>query len=160
MKIAVGTDHRGAQAMEHIISALEHKGHDVTVIGSCDHSICDYPDTAYPVAMAVANGQVDRGILACGSGIGMSIAANKVHTVRAALVHDEIGAEQSRSHNDANVLCLPADLLGMRLMLRIIDTWITTEFIGGRHARRIRKITAIEQGGNPADINDTADLLS
>ncbi len=159
MKIAVGTDHRGVDALSHIVNALEHKGLAVSRLGVCDEGICDYPDTAYPVASAVAAGQVDRGILICGSGIGMSIAANKVKGVRAALVHDEIGAELSRSHNDANVLCLPADLLGMRLMLRIVDTWVATEFAGGRHARRISKIAAIEDGRHPNDTDRPAKLL-
>jgi ribose 5-phosphate isomerase B len=116
--------------------------------------MCDYPDMAYPVATAVATGDAQRGILICGSGIGMSIAANKVKGVRAALVHDEIGAEMSRRHNDANVLCLAADLLGVRLIERIIGIWLATEFEGGRHARRVSKITAIEQGHNPLHLVD------
>jgi ribose 5-phosphate isomerase B len=106
---------------------------------------------AYPVAMAVSSGAVDRGILVCGSGIGMSMASNKVKGVRAALVHDEVGADISRRHNDANVLCLPADMLGQQTIEQVVAKWLRTEFEGGRHARRVNKITAIEQGLDPTD---------
>ncbi|WP_432799701.1 ribose 5-phosphate isomerase B [Poriferisphaera sp. WC338] len=146
MIIAVGSDHRGADMLSKLTLELQHTGCKVLEVGSCGGRMCDYPDMAYPVAQAVSSGQADRGILICGSGIGMSIAANKVDSVRAALVHDEIGAEMSRRHNDANVLCLPADLLGARVMERIVQIWLETEFEGGRHARRVDKIAAIEQG--------------
>ena len=122
----------------------------------CSDRTCDYPDMAYPVSTAVSTGEADRGILVCGSGIGMCIAANKVKGVRAALVHDEIGAEMSRRHNDANVLCLAADLLGARIIERIVTTWLKTDFEGGRHARRVNKIAAIEEGRSPDTVADTA----
>jgi ribose 5-phosphate isomerase B len=106
----------------------------------------DYPDFAFQVARAVGSGQVERGILICGTGIGMCIAANKVRGVRAAPCHDSITAEMSRRHNNANLLCLSADLLGEELIDRMLKIWLETEFEGGRHARRVDKITAFEAG--------------
>lgn len=154
MKIAVGADHRGSEITSQLIAMLQQQGMDVVTLGMCHDRTCDYPDVAYPVAMAVASGEVDRGILICGSGIGMCIAANKVAGIRAALVHDEIAAEMARRHNDSNVICLAADLLGLRVIERIVQTWIRTEFEGGRHARRVSKILAIEQGKDPASVSD------
>ena len=100
--------------------------------------------------------KADRGILVCCSGIGMSMAANKVHGIRAALVHDEVAEEMSRRHNDANVLCLSGDMLGIRFIDRIVKTWLTTDFEGGRHSRRIQKITAMENGNPPTPLGDVA----
>jgi ribose 5-phosphate isomerase B len=154
MIIAIGSDHRGAEILPYIRPELEAKGCQVLVLGACDGKTCDYPDQAYPVARAVAEGQADFGILICGSGIGMSITANKISGVRAALVHDEIGAEMARRHNNANVLCLSADLLGPRVIERIVHIWLQADFEGGRHARRIDKITAIEQGTYAPDQGD------
>ncbi len=105
----------------------------------------DYPDYAFQVAKAVSEHKVDRGILICGTSIGMCIAANKVHGVRAAPCHDSITAEMSRRHNDANILCLSADLLGEELIDRMIRIWLETEFEGGRHARRVEKIEHFEK---------------
>ncbi len=150
MKIALGADHRGTDALRAVMDTLVEQGHEPLTLGVCQDRSCDYPDMAYPVASAVANGQADRGILICGSGIGMSIAANKVKGVRAALVHDEVGAEVSRRHNDANVLCLPADMIGVRVIEQIVTTWLRTEFEGGRHERRVQKIQAIEMGLDPS----------
>ena len=110
----------------------------------------DYPDFAFQVALAVHEGRADRGILVCGTGIGMCIAANKVAGVRAAPCHDSITAEMSRRHNDANVLCLSADLLGEELIDRMVRIWLETEFEGGRHARRVEKITRFENVNQPA----------
>jgi ribose 5-phosphate isomerase B len=156
MKIAIGSDHRGTEVRLHLEELLRQDGHDLVVVRSDDASAngkgCDYPDVAFPVGTDVAAGQVDRGILICGSGIGMSIAANKVKGVRAALVHDDIGAQMSRQHNDANVLCLSADMLGMRAIDRLVKTWLETPFDGGRHARRVKKIESIERGGDPRQI--------
>jgi len=149
MKIALGADHRGAEAVRAIGDALIAAGHEPMPLGLCQDRACDYPDMAYPVADAVATGRADRGILVCGSGIGMSIAANKVKGIRAALVHDEVGAEVSRRHNDANVICIAADMLGVRVIERIVQTWLRTEFEGGRHDRRVQKIKAIELGQDP-----------
>ena len=156
MNIVVGADHRGVSVLRQVLPLIEQSGCQVLNHEPCDDRTCDYPDIAYPVAQTVACGEADRGILICGSGIGMCIAANKVDGVRAALVHDEITAEMSRRHNDANVLCLAADLLGNRVIERIIGLWLTTEFEGGRHARRISKIAAIEQGRSPDTITDDA----
>lgn len=144
MKVAVGSDHRGFVVKRKIVELLQKLGHDVRDLGASSLEAVDYPDFAVQVAVAVSEGQVDRGILVCGTGIGMSIAANKVRGVRAAPCHDDITAELSRRHNDANVLCLSADLLGERLIDRMIQIWLTTEFEGGRHARRIEKIKKIE----------------
>jgi ribose 5-phosphate isomerase B len=155
MKIALGADHRGVESLEHVIQTLEKLDHEVVVMRRGQGaSAVDYPDIAYPVAVAVAQGVVDRGILMCGSGIGMCIAANKVRGVRAALVHDEVGADVSRRHNDANVLCLPADMLGVRFIDRIVQTWLKVDFEGGRHTRRLTKVAAIEQGRDPATVGD------
>ena len=152
MKIAIGSDHRGEEAVKSITALLVTQDHEVVHFNDCKGRSCDYPDMAYPVARAVAQSDADMGILVCGSGIGMSIAANKVKGIRAALVHDEVGAEVSRRHNDANVLCLPADMLGVRIIERIVAAWLRTDFEGGRHERRVRKIAAIEQGSDPSKI--------
>lgn len=152
MRIAVGTDHRGLEVARTLGPYLQSKGHEVAVLGECASTSCDYPDNAYVVGRAVAAGSYERGILVCGSGIGMSIAANKVPGVRAALVTDELTAELSRSHNDANVLCLSGDLLGQTLVRRIVDVWLATTFEGGRHARRVAKIKAMEEGREPTSV--------
>jgi ribose 5-phosphate isomerase B len=144
MKIAIGSDHRGFDVKRRVISVLENLGHEVLDIGPQKRESVDYPDYAFQVALAVSEGRVDRGILICGTGIGMCIAANKVHGVRAAPCHDSITAEMSRRHNDANVLCLSADLLGEELIDRMVRIWLETEFEQGRHARRVEKITKFE----------------
>ena len=152
MKIALGMDHRGVDVGRVLTVDLPGQGHEVQVLGPCDQDTCDYPDVTWPVARAVAAGEVDRGILVCGTGIGASIAANKVPGVRAALVHDETTAELSRRHNDANVLCLAGDALTDEArILRIVNVWLATPFDGGRHARRVDKIAAIERGENPVE---------
>lgn len=157
MKFAIGADHRAAEVREHLARYLEQMGHQALPMGQCaSDKPCDYPDAAYAVATAVAQGNADMGILICGTGIGMSIAANKVDGIRAALVHDEIGADMSRRHNDANVLCLSADMLGLRIIDRIVKIWIDTPFEGGRHAKRVSKITAMEQGQNPSCVETTS----
>jgi len=147
MNIAISSDHRGFQAKENLRTYLESKGIRVVDYGCKDANSCDYPDTAIPAALAVARAECDRGILMCGTGIGMSITANKVHGIRAALCHDELTAELSRRHNNSNVLCLPADLIGQALIRRVVDVWIKTEFEGGRHERRVTKITEFENNG-------------
>ncbi len=154
MKIAISADHRGAPAAHAIETILKREGHDASLVGLCDDTPCDYPESAYQVGNLVASGEVDRGILICGTGIGMSIAANKIHGVRAAVVQDELTAELSRSHNDANVVCLSGDLLGQRLIEKIVSVFLRTPFAGGRHARRIRKIEAIEQGETPQSVTE------
>ena len=146
MKIAVGSDHRGFEVKRRITTVLQQMGHEVLDVGPPGRESVDYPDFAFQVALAVGEGRADRGILVCGTGIGMCIAANKVPRVRAAPCHDSITAEMSRRHNDANVLCLSADLLGDELIDRMVRIWLETEFEGGRHARRVDKITRYENG--------------
>jgi ribose 5-phosphate isomerase B len=147
MKIAIGSDHRGYDAKRRLLSVLQQLGHEVLDMGPESKESVDYPDFAFQVAQAVGKGLVDRGILICGTGIGMCIAANKVPGVRAAPCHDSITAEMSRRHNDANVLCLSADLLGDELIDRMLRIWLETPFEGGRHARRVEKIVRFEATG-------------
>jgi ribose 5-phosphate isomerase B len=144
MKIAIGSDHRGFEAKGRIITVLHQLGHEVIDVGPHSPESVDYPDFALAVALAVSQGRADRGILICGTGIGMCIAANKVKGVRAAPCHDCVTAEMSRRHNDANVLCLSADLLGEELIDRMVRIWLEAEFESGRHARRVGKITRFE----------------
>ncbi len=159
MKIAIGSDHRGYPIRSKVIELLEKLGHVPEDVGTFTPSACDYPDIAALVSRKVGSGEVDRGILICGTGLGMCIAANKFPGVRAAPCHDDVTAEMSRRHNDTNILCLPADLLGERLIDRMIELWLNTPFDGGRHQRRIEKIRKLEMdvqvaacaqiGGNP-----------
>lgn len=147
MKLAIGSDHRGRDAALHLETRLRNAGHEIVALSIPESgAISDYPDPALIVATSVSKASADRGILICGTGLGMSIAANKVHGVRAAAVHDEVTAELSRSHLDANICCLSADMLGIRLMEKIVDHWIELEFEGGRHQRRVEKIKQIEDG--------------
>lgn len=145
MRIAVGTDHRGFEIRSKVIELVERLGHEVQDLGTFNNGAVDYPDIAAQVCGKVSSGEADRGILVCGTGLGMCIAANKFRGIRAAPCHDDLTAELSRRHNDANVLCLSADLLGERLIDRMIELWLTTPFEGGRHARRIDKINALER---------------
>lgn len=147
MKIAIASDHRGYSAKEQVTAFLTSGGHEVKDFGCASLESCDYPDHGIEAAEHVASGESEHGILFCGTGIGMSIAANKVAGIRAALCHDELTAELARRHNGANVLCLPADLLGTELMKRVVDVWLNTAFEGGRHERRVNKITAYESNG-------------
>ncbi len=144
MRIAVGSDHRGFHVKENVVQLLNRLGHEVVDCGTHDCNSVDYPDVAAIVAHQVHNHEVERGILICGTGIGMCIAANKVPGIRAAPCHDDLSAEMSRRHNDLNVLCLSADMLGERLIDRMVEIWLRTEFEGGRHARRVEKIAALE----------------
>jgi ribose 5-phosphate isomerase B len=148
MRIAIGSDHRGYEAKERVRALLAELGLDVQDFGTNSRESCDYTDAGLKVAEEVAAGRVDRGILFCGSGIGMSIVANKVHGVRAALCHDELTAQMARRHNDSNVLCLPADLVGDALMREMVRVWIGTDFEAGRHARRVKKIVDYENAHN------------
>ena len=153
MKIALGSDHRGNVAMDAVAAFLKDNGHQPITDAVCSCESCDYPDNAYRVAKRVASGEADLGILACGSGIGVSIAANKVDGVRAALVMDQTAAEMCRRHNNANVLCLSADRTQPHDLIAIVDAWLTAEFEGGRHQRRVEKIHAIERGVDPSKLD-------
>lgn len=144
MRIAIGSDHRGVAARLRIIGLLEKMGHSVVDCGSHGEEAVDYPDIAADVATRVSQGSVDRGVLLCCTGVGMAIAANKLPGVRAATCHDEVTAEMSRRHNDLNVLCLSAEMIGPEVQDKLIQTWLTTQFEGGRHARRVAKIAALE----------------
>jgi len=145
MRIAVGTDHRGYLLRSKVIEVVERLGHEVEDVGTFSSEAVDYPDIASLVSQKVSRGEVERGILVCGSGLGMCIAANKFRGVRAAPCHDDLTTELSRRHNDTNVLCLSADLLGERLIDRMVELWLSTPFEGGRHARRVEKISNLER---------------
>jgi ribose 5-phosphate isomerase B len=144
MRIAVGSDHRGYEIKQKIVAMLTAAGHNVEDVGASGEESVDYPDYAAVVARKISSGDLDRGVLICGTGIGMAIAANKFPGVRAAPCTDEVTAEVSRRHNDLNVLCLSADLLSPRVVEGMVEVWIKTEFEGGRHARRLQKITDLE----------------
>ncbi|MSQ95879.1 MAG: ribose 5-phosphate isomerase B [Gemmataceae bacterium] len=144
MNIVIGSDHRGVEIKRRLLAFLRSMGHEVLDIGTEGAESVDYPDFAYEVAKRVGTGEMQRGLLICGTGIGMSMAANKVRGVRAAACQDVLTAEMSRRHNDANVLCLSADLVGEDQMTQMIKIWLDTQFEGGRHARRIEKIAKIE----------------
>ena len=145
MRIALGSDHRGVEVRRRLAQLLIGREIEPIDLGAESDESVDYPDYALPVAEMVARGEADRGILVCGTGLGMAIAANKIHGVRATPVHDDFTAELSRRHNDSNVLCLSADLLGERLIEHIVDVWLKTEFEGGRHARRLAKVEEMER---------------
>ncbi|MGC4002465.1 MAG: ribose 5-phosphate isomerase B [Pirellulales bacterium] len=145
MRIIVGSDHRGQQVKAKILELAARLGHEAIDEGTCGDTNIDYPDVAAHVAEKVSAGNAERGILVCGTGIGMAIAANKFPGVRAAPCHDDLTAEMSRRHNDLNVLCLSADMLGEKLIDRMVEIWLKTEFEGGRHARRIEKICDMER---------------
>ena len=154
MKVAVANDHRGIEAKEQIKIIVTELGNECVDFGTNGEGPVDYPDLAYTAASAVSKKDVDMAILICGTGIGMCIAANKVHGVRAALCYDELNARISRQHNDANVLCLSGDLLGSQALRKIVEVWLSTDFAGGRHQRRVNKITAIEQGLDPKTVKN------
>ena len=144
MKVAIGSDHGGVNIKEEIKALMDEMNIQYEDLGcTCDESV-DYPDYAFPVAQKVVDGQVDRGILICGTGIGMSIAANKVKGIRCALAHDVFSAKATREHNDTNILAMGERVIGAGLAREIAKVWLETEFEGGRHARRIEKITQLE----------------
>ncbi len=144
MKIAIGSDHGGYELKELIKKHLQEKGFDIKDFGTDSTESTDYPDFAEAVGKAVANKELEKGILICGTGIGISIAANKIPGVRCGLVSDCFSARSTRQHNDANIIALGGRVVGPGLALDIVDTWLGSEFEGGRHQRRIDKITDIE----------------
>jgi ribose 5-phosphate isomerase B len=145
MKVVIASDHRGFDAKKRLLPFLRTKGHDVTDYGCDSNAMCDYPDFAVPAARAVASGEFAVGILLDGSGIGMSIVANKIPGIFAALVHDDITARQSREKMHCNVLCLGTDLMGEDQLRNIVDIFLNTNFEEGRHQQRIEKIRQIER---------------
>lgn len=144
MRIAIGSDHRGFHLKEKVVQLLKALGHEVQDDGPATADPVDYPDYGVLVAKKVSEGSADRGILICGTGIGMAITANKFPGIRAAPCSDEVTAEISRRHNDLNVLCLPGDLLSPRGAERVVEIWLATEFEGGRHQRRVDKIRQLD----------------
>ncbi|MBQ7566961.1 MAG: ribose 5-phosphate isomerase B [Oscillospiraceae bacterium] len=144
MKLAIGCDHGAYALKETVKKHLTEKGYDVVDFGTNSTDSCDYPDFAGPAAKAVASGECEKGIVLCTTGIGVSITANKVKGIRCALLHDLLSAKMTRQHNDTNMMAIGAAITGEKLALEIIDTWLTTEFEGGRHQRRIDKMMAYE----------------
>ncbi|MDM5340808.1 ribose 5-phosphate isomerase B [Fictibacillus enclensis] len=145
MRVAIGSDHAGVELRQEIIEMMQEMGMEVFDVG-CEYSTSvDYPDYAIPVAEMVARNEADRGILICGTGIGMSITANKVKGIRCALVHDLFSAKATRLHNDSNVLAMGERVIGPGLALEIAKVWLTTEYEGGRHGRRVGKISDYEE---------------
>ncbi len=150
MRIAVGSDHQGVDLRARLIKLLGRLGQDVLDVGVSSDPDEDYPDVAEAVARKVSSSEAERGILVSESGLGSCIVANKVPGVRAAPCHDDLTAELSRRHNDLNVLCLSVNILGEKLMDRLVEIWINTPFEGGRHARRVQKIADLESGNGRA----------
>ncbi|KAF0242799.1 MAG: ribose 5-phosphate isomerase [Planctomycetota bacterium] len=144
MKIAIGSDHAGFRAKEALKASLTTAGHQVEDLGTRSEDSCDYTDFSFAVAESVSKKTAERGVILCGTGIGSAIAANKVHGIRAALVHDGFTAEMSRRHNDANVLVLGARVLAEERIMDLTKTWLETPFDGGRHERRVGKIGEYE----------------
>jgi len=144
MKIALGSDHAGLELKDYIKHHLEKQGHEVKDYGTYTEESCDYTDFAELACDAVIKGQSERGILFCGTGIGMSIVANKIKGIYAALVDNTFSARMTRSHNDSNVLVLPGRMIGKDMAKEITDIWLTTKYEGGRHDRRLNKIKAVE----------------
>ena len=143
--LAIGCDHGGFELKNHIIAYLKEQGVEIKDFGTYDENSVDYPDIAKKVCQSITSGECERGILVCGTGIGMSIAANKVKGIRAAMCTDVYSAKMTKQHNNTNVLCLGGRVTGRELAFMICDTWLNEEFMGGRHQNRIDKITAIEQ---------------
>jgi len=144
MKIAIASDHGGFELKKEIVRLLEQKKIEYKDFGTFSADSVDYPDVAIPCAEAVAGGEFDRGIIICGTGIGVCICANKVKGIRAALCHDTFSARMSRMHNDANVLTMGGRVIGPGLAATIVEEWLQSGFEGGRHQRRVDKITEYE----------------
>jgi ribose 5-phosphate isomerase B len=146
MKLAVACDHRGFESKRRLLPFLKKLGHAVNDFGCESTAACDYPDFAVPVARSVACGEAEIGILLDGTGIGMSVAANKVKGIRAALVHDEVTARTAREKNHCNVLCLGTDLLSEDQVRKIVEIFLSTPWTDGRHTQRVHKVMEIESG--------------
>ncbi|MDD2357589.1 MAG: ribose 5-phosphate isomerase B [Thiovulaceae bacterium] len=144
MKFYIATDHAGVDLKDYTVELLKQKGHEVIDLGPFDKERVDYPDYAVKVAQSVLADSASQGILICGSGIGMSIAANRFHGIRAALCHDAYTAQVARGHNDANILCFGERIVGRGVAESIIDSWLASSFEGGRHCGRVEKIESIQ----------------
>lgn len=145
MKIAMGSDHGGYLLKEHVKKYLTEKGHEIVDVGCDSLDSCDYPQFGAAAARAVADGSCERGIVICTSGIGISISANKIKGIRCALCSEPLSAEMTRRHNNANMLAMGAGMIGPNMAERLVDTFLTTEFEGGRHQRRVDGIAALEE---------------
>lgn len=145
MRVAISNDHAGYELKDEIVKILKNSNYEVVDFGTCDSKSVDYPDYGLKVAEAVKNGECEKGIIICGTGIGISVSANKVPGIRAALCTNSLMARLSREHNNANVLALGARIVGLDLALDIVETWLKTEFLGDRHQRRLDKIEDIEK---------------
>ena len=143
--LAIGCDHGGYELKNHIIEHLKERNIEYKDFGTYDENSCDYPDIAKEVCGAVASNECENGILVCGTGIGMSIAANKIDGIRAALCADVYSATMTKQHNNANVICLGGRVIGRELAFMIVDAWLDAEFMGGRHQNRIDKIHSLEK---------------
>lgn len=145
MIVGIGCDHGGIDLKDAVTAVLKELGHEVRDYGTYDRNSCDYPDFAQKVAEAIGKGECEQGVLICGTGLGMSIAANKVPGIRAVCVSDTFSARMGRAHNNANVLCLGARVVGAGLAQELVKAYFGSDFEGGRHANRVQKITALEQ---------------
>lgn len=159
MLIAIGSDHAGLEMKTEIIAVLKELGHEYTDYGTDTPQSVDYPDFGEKVSDAVSAGKVERGILICGTGIGMSIVANKFPNIRASLCNELFSAKMSRLHNDANILVLGGRIIGKDLAKEIVRTWMTTPFEGGRHINRLKKITLIEEKTIKGGLQKVEDFL-
>lgn len=144
MKIGIASDHGGLQLKKSLCEGLQSRGYEIVDFGPSTEDSVDYPDYSKKVTDAILNGEIERGILLCGTGIGMSIAANKVKGIRCALTHDVFSAQATRAHNDTNVIAMGERVIGPGLAELIATTWLQTEFEGGRHSARLEKIKEIE----------------
>lgn len=145
MKIAIGNDHAAVEMKKEIMAYLTEKGYEVQNFGTDTNESCDYPDIAAAVAEAVTGGQADQGVLICGTGIGMSIAANKVRGIRCAAVSEPVSARLAKEHNNANIIAFGARIVGLEEAKAIVDAFFSASFLGGRHEKRVAKITALEE---------------
>ena len=145
MKIAVACDHAGLQLKNVLIEEMQKEGYEVKDFGTYTEESCDYPDYVIPTAKAVAKGEFDRGVVVCGTGLGVSMTANKVHGIRCAVCHDTFSAKATRQHNDANLLAMGQRVVGTGVALEVLKAFLETDYEGGRHQRRIDKMMALEK---------------
>lgn len=145
MKIAVACDHGGFRLKNVLINEMKNQGYEVIDFGTYDEESCDYPDYAVKAARAVSSGECEKGVVVCGTGIGVSMVANKVKGIRCALAHDVFSAKATRAHNDANMLAMGQRVIGEGLAVEVLNAWLTTEYEGGRHDLRIKKLMDLEE---------------
>jgi ribose 5-phosphate isomerase B len=148
MKLAIGNDHVAVDMKNEIKAYLESKGHEVINVGTDSNERFNYPVSGYKVAKMVANGEVDGGVLICGTGVGISLAANKVHGIRACVCSEPYTAKLSKMHNNSNIIAFGARVIGVELAKMIVDEWVNAEYEGGRHAERVAMLSEIEETGH------------